>query len=170
MQFASAVDPFKIPGMRPMIRARENCNQSIALRKCDSQTDLIRVTRRGSQLPHLRQRPLSLRQRLCMPLTPVLLLTTAPLSFHCNIRLLSIIPYDLRTSIAKFSNLSHGSAKKGRHCIQKSGDSTICAPRALAHAPHSSKPKRSPSGRCASPLRRKRAPRAIRYSRMGGAG
>ena len=27
------------------------------------------------------------RQRLCMPLAPGLLLTTAPLSFHCNIRL-----------------------------------------------------------------------------------
>jgi hypothetical protein len=49
--FASAADLFKIPGMRPKIRARENCNQSIALRKCDSQTDVLRVTRRGLQLP-----------------------------------------------------------------------------------------------------------------------
>ena len=82
------------------------------------------------------------------------------LSLQYSVR--CIIAKLFQTSIANFSNLPRGGARKGRHCIQKSGDSTISAPRARAHAPHASKPKHSPSGRCASPLRRKRAPRAIR--------
>ncbi len=154
----------------PRNRTRENCNQSIALRKRDSQTDILRMTRRDSQLSLLRQRPLSTRQRLCMPLAPGLLLTTAPLSFHCNIRFNSIITEVFRTSIANFSNLPCRNPENAHHCIQKSGASTSTAPRSAAHDAHSSKPKPSPSGRWASPLRRKRAPPAIRYARMGGAG
>ncbi len=170
MPFASAADPCMIPARRLKSGARENCNQSIALRKCDSHTDLIRMTRQDSQLSYLRQRPLSPRQRLCMPLTPVLVLTTAPLSFHCNIRFNSIITKDSSTSIANFSNLPHGRQGNVHQCIQKSGVSTITAPCERAHEPQSAKPAHRPSGRWASPLRMKRAPRPIRYSRMGGAG
>ena len=38
------------------------------------------------RLPSLRQRPLSTLQRLCDALTQSVLITAAPLSFHCNIR------------------------------------------------------------------------------------
>lgn len=162
MPFASAADPSKIPFARPKQRPRENCNQSIALRKCDSHTDILRMTRRKTQLSHLRQRPLSPRQRLCMPLTPVLVLTTAPLSFHCNIRLSVIITNVSQTSIANCSNLPRAAPGKVHQCIQKSGASAITAPRAAAQAPQRSKPPQSPSGRWASPLRRKRAPPAMR--------
>ena len=71
---------------------------------------------------------------------------------------------------SQFFQSSAKETGKGRHCIQKSGDSTITAPRSRAHAPQSSKPKQSPSGRWASPLRRKRAPCPARYSMTGGAG
>lgn len=63
---------------------------------------------------------------------------------------------------SQFFQSSANESGKGRHCIQKSGDPTITAPRLRAHAPQVSKPKQSPSARWASPLRRKRAPRAIR--------
>ena len=41
--------------------------------------------------PSLRQRPLSALQRLCDALTQSVLMTAAPLSFHCNIRFVSVI-------------------------------------------------------------------------------
>ena len=46
----------------------------IALRVCDSQTDVVRLTREASP-KSLRQRPLSPRQRLCESLTPRILMT-----------------------------------------------------------------------------------------------
>ena len=43
------------------------------------------------RVPSLRQRPLSTLQRLCDALTQSVLMTAAPLSFHCNIRFVSVI-------------------------------------------------------------------------------
>ena len=64
----------------------ETNNQYIALRKRDSQTDLLRLPRQNTQPFRLRQRPLSLRQRFCGPFAPDLLMAAAPLSFNCSIR------------------------------------------------------------------------------------
>ena len=73
-----------------------------------------------------------------------------------------IITQDFSSAIAIFSNLPRGKTGKARQCIQKSGVSTRDAPRAAAQAPQRRKSKQSPDGLCASPLRRKRAPWAIR--------
>ena len=142
----------------PLSRARENCNQSIALRKCDSQTDVVRVTRRGL---------LASPPSAAAPFTPATALHTfgtgasldncaSILSLQYSIK--GIITQVFSSAIANFSNLPRGKGKKPRQCIQKSGESTRTALCAAAQAAQALKPKQSPPGAWASPLRRKRAP------------
>ena len=152
------------------IRARENCNQSIALRKCDSQTDVVRVTRRGLLTsPPSAAAPFAPATALQAFGTGASLDNCASiLSLHYSVK--SIITQDFSVAIANFSNLPGRKGKNPRQCIQKSGESTRTAPCSTAQAAQRSKPKQSPPGAWASPLRRKRAPLAARYARMGAAG
>ena len=62
------------------------CSKKTALRKCDSQTDVLRLPRLCAPARPSAAAPFSPATALRC-LAPGILLTTAPLSFHCNIRL-----------------------------------------------------------------------------------